>query len=149
MRALRWVIAAVLMQGASCFAAEFEVFTLTTLPGIETHNMQVNIHYLDEPDLLKSQLDHFLPSDQQAAASEIQSFIASERGARFVGSLKSAFSGVFNAWAHDIERLPAILINDTVVVYGTYDVRHASELYQEFVRANRDGINDEQTKTDF
>jgi len=35
------------------------------------------------------------------------------------------------AWSHDIEKLPAILINDQYVIYGIRDVDEALRLFAE------------------
>ncbi|MNF68428.1 hypothetical protein D3C84_502850 [compost metagenome] len=85
----------------------------------------VRVILLDEQQRLEEQLSRSLPADPRQAAAAAQHFLASPDGKRLQDDLAKAQQGAANAWSAGVEKLPAVVVDRTYVVYGEPDVATA------------------------
>ena len=107
------------------------VFTTSYLPVAASQSVPETRYLLNVPDLLLQELGKQLPKTREAAQKELLRRIGSSEGQQLVARVEKGFNGVVLAWAHNIEHLPAILINDRYLVYGVYNVDEALAIYRE------------------
>lgn len=88
----------------------------------------VRVILLDEQRLLEEQLSRSLPTDPRQAAAAAQRFLASPEGKRLQVDLAKAQQGAADAWSAGVEKLPAVVVDRTYVVYGEPDVATAIRL---------------------
>lgn len=85
----------------------------------------VRVILLDEQQRLEEQLSRSLPADPRQAATAVQRFMASPDGKRLQDDLAKAQQGAADAWSAGVEKLPAVVVDRTYVVYGEPDVATA------------------------
>ena len=88
----------------------------------------VRVILLDEQQRLEEQLSRSLPADPRQAAAAAQRFLASPDGKRLQVDLAKAQQGTADAWSAGVEKLPAVVVDRTYVVYGEPDVATAIRL---------------------
>lgn len=122
---------------SGCTSAQSETLIITDrmhpVTKIEAHRVIL----LDEQQRLEEQLTSRLPSDPTQAASAIQAYLASPKGTRFQHELTQAQRGITDAWSVGVEKIPAVVVDRSYVVYGEADVDEAITLIDEARSAQR------------
>ncbi len=88
---------------------------------------------LDAPGNLIKALGRDLPNDLMQAKAVATARINSLEGKIIRDKIETGFNGVVLAWLHDIERLPAVMINDKYILYGITNIDQAIHIYKERV----------------
>jgi len=122
----------VLLLSVDVQSGEFTVFTATFLPAIQLKGVEATVYHINKPNLIISRLGHFQPKGQEAAQDAALQMLSSESGRALMKELESSFDGVIAAWANGVERLPAILVDDTYLIYGVFDLEEAGRIVSRF-----------------
>lgn len=104
--------------------AGIEVFTVATEPMTSVPDDAVVVE-LDAPARLDGALSLDLPTDPDAAAQAVQARMGSESWQHLFKEYGRAYEAVARAWQIGIEKLPAVVVDGTYVVYGVHDVAQA------------------------
>lgn len=91
----------------------------------------VRVIQLDAPALIESGLAAQLPSDPQQAATAIRERLR-EGGADLQRRLQEAYQGVTDAWRIGVTKVPAVVVDQRFVVYGTQDIDRALSLIERY-----------------
>lgn len=91
---------------------------------------------LDTPEQLLETLSTYLPDDlnqaQRAATDRLH-----QGGQDFQQQMQYAVQGVVDAWALQVQKIPAVIFNNQYVVYGEPDVRLAFEEIKRSLKSHR------------
>lgn len=83
---------------------------------------------LDRVQMLEEQLSSGLSANPEQAQAQIHQLMGSTRWLKIEEQLKEASGGIQQAWAAKIDKLPAVTVNDSHVVYGQPNVAAALEM---------------------
>ena len=111
-----------------------EVFTTAEFPisGHEDRRLlgaTVTVYAVDGLEQFESALSQDLPADAEAAKAEALRRVGEVSDVRMAPA-KDAAIGLAKAVQYGIDRYPAIVFNETAVVYGLTDVGDALERYE-------------------
>lgn len=88
----------------------------------------VTVYTLDGAERLQARIFGDLPVDPAEAAREARRILASPDWVAQQQSVVAAWQPVMKAWSLGLKKVPAVVFDDTVVVYGTTDVELARRL---------------------
>lgn len=112
------------------FSPAAVVFTDSHHPPQHADNHQVV--YLDAPEQLQAQFFGELPADPAEAGRVVKTRMQSPAWSRMQQQLIQAYQGVLRAYRLKLVKYPAVVLEDSHVVYGTADVAVAEQLLAEF-----------------
>lgn len=124
----RGAVAAALLAGGACRAAESVDVVVFTLSHIPVRADGATVHVLDARDRLAAAFGADLPSDPARALAQADSRMRSAAGRGALRDLEAAAAGNALAARLGIDRLPAVVVEGRHAVYGVTDVRRATEL---------------------
>lgn len=110
---------------------DVRVFTTSFIPVADRGHRADATYFLDDVERALASLAKGLPTELSAAETVTRRRLNTAEGRSTLQQLQAAFDGLVRAWSHDIEKLPAILINDQYVIYGIRDVDEALRLFAE------------------
>lgn len=112
-----------------------EVFHVGEMPSANSReNPPASYHRLDKAELLQNEINKRLPSELNSASDYMSDYANSEQGRAVIAEMVNGYQGVGRAFSLGVERLPAVVINESFVVYGTTDVDHALQLWALYLR---------------
>ncbi|VXC22813.1 Integrating conjugative element protein, PFL_4709 family [Pseudomonas sp. 8Z] len=82
----------------------------------------VRLILLGEKDRLEERLTRALPANPQLAAAAFPQFMSSQEGRSLIAELAKAQQDAADAWSTGVEKIPAVVVDRTYVVYGVSDV---------------------------
>ncbi|MGP1063978.1 TIGR03757 family integrating conjugative element protein [Serratia sp. CY56810] len=88
----------------------------------------VSVIYLDGPEQLQKQLFGELSSNPDEAERQAQAVLKSPQWQANEQQLATVYRAVVHAWELGVKKVPAVVFDDTDVVYGTADVAQAVSL---------------------
>lgn len=88
----------------------------------------VTVYTLDGAERLQARIFGDLPADPAEAAREARRILASPDWAAQQQSVVAAWQPVMKAWSLGLKKIPAVVFDDTAVVYGTTDVELARRM---------------------
>ena len=91
----------------------------------------VSVIYLDGPEQLQKQLFGELSSNPDEAERQAQAVLKSPQWQANEQQLATVYRAVVHAWELGVKKVPAVVFDDTDVVYGTADVAQAVSLRQQ------------------
>ena len=101
------------------------VFTTDRLPEIRGLDLATQVLTLDAIKKPLKSLSFVYPGTEEAARQQALAVINSPKGQDVLAQMRTNAQAVALAWQHGIDKLPAVLVDETYVVYGVYDVRSA------------------------
>lgn len=101
------------------------MFTAAQLPPIQHTNRADRLFLLDEVDHSLKALSFRNPGNEEKARKQALAIIQSPQGQATINRMRGSAEAIAVAWQHGIEKLPAVLVDETYVVYGVYDVESA------------------------
>lgn len=101
-----------------------EVFTTAGEPVSRVPD-GVAVIELDGPARLDGEISQGLPEDEAAAMAEMQSRMQSPEWQQVAERFGDLYTGVARAWLLRVEKVPAVVVDGTYVVYGQPDVTAA------------------------
>ena len=129
-RAQRLVASGCLLFGASTtWAGDVRVYTDLAHPVTNAHSIPVI--RLDEPNQIQAALSRGLARDPTHATHQVQDKLRVDAG-QVSRCLSLAFQGVVDAWRVGILKVPAVVVDSHLVVYGDTDVAHALSLIAQY-----------------
>ncbi|HEJ9146966.1 TPA: TIGR03757 family integrating conjugative element protein [Serratia marcescens] len=88
----------------------------------------VSVIYLDGPEQLQKQMFDELSSNPGEAERQAQAVLKSPQWQANEQQLATVYRAVVHAWELGVKKVPAVVFDDTDVVYGTADVAQAVAL---------------------
>ncbi|MBH2916098.1 TIGR03757 family integrating conjugative element protein [Serratia marcescens] len=88
----------------------------------------VSVIYLDGPEQLQKQMFGELSSNPGEAERQAQAVLKSPQWQANEQQLATVYRAVVRAWELGVKKVPAVVFDDTDVVYGTADVAQAVAL---------------------
>ncbi|CAI1830555.1 integrating conjugative element protein, PFL_4709 family [Serratia marcescens] len=88
----------------------------------------VSVIYLDGPEQLQKQMFGELSSNPDEAERQAQAVLKSQQWQANEQQLATVYRAVVRAWELGVKKVPAVVFDDTDVVYGTSDVAQAVAL---------------------
>ncbi len=88
----------------------------------------VSVIYLDGPEQLQKQMFGELSSNPDEAERQAQAVLKSPQWQANEQQLATVYRAVVRAWELGVKKVPAVVFDDTDVVYGTSDVAQAVAL---------------------
>lgn len=85
----------------------------------------VTVTELDAPDRLQAELFGPLSANPAQAGQQARAVISSPAFRQNQQALAASYAGVAHAWSLGLEKVPAVVFDDKLVVYGTTDVAAA------------------------
>ncbi|MBD3875680.1 TIGR03757 family integrating conjugative element protein [Stutzerimonas stutzeri] len=115
-------------------AAMAETIVVTDSQHPVTNAGNARVIELDRPAQLTQALSQGLPTDPQRAASAAEEMLSSEEGRRLTAELRRAYQDVADAKALKVQKVPAVIVDRTYVVYGLSDVAEAAGLVDAYLQ---------------
>lgn len=112
------------------FSPAAVVFTDRHHPPLNAGHHQVV--YLDAPEQLQAQFFGMLPADPAEAERVVKARMQSPAWLTMQQQLVQAYQGGLRAYSLKLAKYPAVVLEDSHVVYGTADVSVAEQLLAEF-----------------
>jgi integrating conjugative element protein (TIGR03757 family) len=84
--------------------------------------------WLDGPDRLQTQFFGALPADPVQAEAQVRAVLQSPDWQVHQQQIAEAYRGIVHARELGVVKFPAVVFDDTAVVYGTADVARATAL---------------------
>ncbi|HDJ1442279.1 TPA: TIGR03757 family integrating conjugative element protein [Serratia rubidaea] len=88
----------------------------------------VSVIYLDGPEQLQKQMFGELTSNPDEAERQAQAVLKSPQWQANEQQLTTVYRAVVRAWELGVKKVPAVVFDDTDVVYGTSDVAQSVAL---------------------
>ncbi len=100
---------------------------------VETDISGVELVYyrLDKPSSLQGEINNLLPNNLDDAAAFMSRYANSSEGKRQIQAIVDGYQGVGRAYGLGVSKLPATVIDERYVVYGTTDVAKALEIWKQ------------------
>ncbi|QCT87986.1 TIGR03757 family integrating conjugative element protein [Escherichia sp. E4742] len=112
------------------------VYTDSHHPPLNTVNTASDqVVYLDAPDTVQRQLFGELPADPVQAEQVAKTIIHSPDWQQKQQQITLAYQGVLQAYSLKLEKYPAVVFDNSYVVYGTADVAVAQASLTKFREA--------------
>ncbi|MFV1478626.1 TIGR03757 family integrating conjugative element protein [Serratia marcescens] len=92
------------------------------------NDVSVAVIYLDGPEQLQAQLFGELSPNPDEAERQAQAVLQSLQWQGHEQALATVYRAVVRAWELGVKKVPAVVFDDTDVVYGTADVAQAVAL---------------------
>lgn len=93
---------------------------------------KVTLLNLDSVSQVESRLSEGLPANEKHATAEFNRRVKAIGKAKLEAELRSAYQAVGAAMVYRLDRYPAIIFDEQVVVYGLTDLPQALEKYRQW-----------------
>lgn len=97
---------------------------------VEVAGIELVYYQLDKPAGLQGEISKKLPTNLDDAAAFMSQYANSEEGKKQIQAIVDGYQGVGRAYGLGVNKLPATVIDERYVVYGTTDVNQALRIYQ-------------------
>lgn len=104
------------------------VFTARHLPHITSSERADRVFYLDGADAALAGLRFTNPGNQKVAVARASAMLQTSAGQAAIEQITQVGEGIALAWQHGIEKLPAVMVGGSHVVYGVFDVNEAVQM---------------------
>lgn len=121
------------------FAVAVDVFHASDRP-VNTSTAErvtVRVHEVDLKERVEAQLSQGLPADSDRALDVARQRLSGDSGAQLIERLKDGADALIEAHRLGVEKVPAIVIDGTYVVYGETSVQEALVRFRQTVREGR------------
>ena len=88
----------------------------------ELSGISSSYYQLDKPTHLQREMSKHLPNNLNDAASYMSKYANSIEGKKQIQAIVDGYQGVGRAYSLGVKKLPAIVIDERFVVYGTTDI---------------------------
>jgi len=107
-------------------------YLVSTPDTLKSYIPQITLLNLDSISQVESRLSQGLPVNEKLAMAEFHRRVEDIGKARLESELRSAYKAVGAAMAYSLDRYPAIIFDEKVVVYGLTDLSQALEKYRQW-----------------
>lgn len=108
----------------------FYDYSAGNISEIEVAGIELVYYQLDKPAGLQGEISKKLPTNLDDAAAFMSRYANSEEGKKQIQAIVDGYQGVGRAYGLGVIKLPATVIDERYVVYGTTDVNQALRIYQ-------------------
>ncbi|QWV19536.1 TIGR03757 family integrating conjugative element protein (plasmid) [Stutzerimonas zhaodongensis] len=109
-------------------AAMAETIVVTDSHHPVTNADDARIIELDRAEQLKRTLSAGLPANPRLATIAAKKRLSSDEGRRITAELRRAYQDIADAKGLQVQKIPAVVVDRSLVVYGLADVAEAEEL---------------------
>ncbi|QTP58174.1 TIGR03757 family integrating conjugative element protein [Billgrantia antri] len=123
----RWLAAfglSACLAGPALAEPAIEVFTTAGEPAVNVPS-GVAVIELDAPGRLDAELSRDLPADPNVAEAMMRERMATPEWQETADRYADSYLGLARAWQLGIEKVPAVVIDGSYVIYGQPDVAEA------------------------
>lgn len=103
---------------------------------VELAGVAIKYYQLDRAAILEEDINKLLPNSLAAASAFMGDYANSPEGKSIVREIVGGYQGVGLAYGLGIDKIPAVVINDQFVIYGTADAVKAIKYFKEKGRRN-------------
>ena len=103
----------------------------------EVKGVMIKYHDLLKAKKIQNSLSLKLPNTLDDASSFMSKFASTADGKQIIQNIVSGYQSVGKSFSLGIRELPAIVINEQYVVYGTTDVLVALDFFKKFKGAEK------------
>lgn len=107
-------------------------YPVSTSGSFEGYIPKLTLLNLDSVSQIESRLSDGLSANEKLATAEFHRRVEAVGKARLESELRSAYQAVGAAMAYRLDRYPAIIFDEQVVVYGLTDLSQALEKYRQW-----------------
>lgn len=97
---------------------------------IEVSGIELVYYQLDKPTGLQGEISKKLPTNLDDAAAFMSQYASSDEGKKQIQAIVDGYQGIGRAYGLGVTKLPATVIDERYVVYGTTDVNQVLRIYQ-------------------
>jgi len=97
----------------------------------------VGYYDLSSAKNIQKSLSLKLPNNLKDATSYMGDFASSNKGQEVLKNIVAGYQGVGKSFSLGVKELPAIVINERYVVYGTTDISVALDFHKKFKKAEK------------
>lgn len=98
---------------------------------VRVAGIEVAYYQLDKSAGLEDEINKLLPTNLDEAAVFMSRYANSEKGKEQIQAIVNGYQGVGRAYGLGVTKLPATVIDERYVVYGTTDVNLALRIWSE------------------
>ena len=132
--------ATLLLAGGLRPSAESAIAVAFTLSSVPVRADGATVYELDRRDRLAAELGEGLPADPERALAEARRRLDAPEGRNLMRRLRKAGAGNALASRLGIDRLPAVVVDGSYVVYGVRDARRALDFVTAWRRENESSV---------
>ena len=107
-------------------------YPVSTPDTFKSYIPKVTLLNLDSVSQVESRLSKGLPADEKLATAEFHRRVEAIGKARIESELRDAYQAVSTAMAYSLDRYPAIIFDEQLVIYGLTDLSQALEKYRQW-----------------
>ena len=105
---------------------------VSTPDSLKSYIPQITLLNLDSVSQIETRLSKGLPANEKLATAEFHRRVEAIGKAKLEAELRSAYQAVGAAMAYRLDRYPAIIFDERLVVYGLTDLSQALEKYRQW-----------------
>lgn len=126
------VLAPALATAASLERIDVFVVGAPAVAGADIGEIPVMIHRVDQVRVVRQALNENLPDNPEAARRHARQRLTDERRQALV----DGYEGLIRARRLGVEKVPAVVLDERYVVYGSTDLERAIAAYREVADGN-------------
>lgn len=107
-------------------------YPVATSDTFKSYIPKVTLLNLDSVSQIENRLSEGLPTNEKLATTEFHRRVETIGKAQLESDLRNAYQAVGAAMAYRLDRCPAIIFDEQVVVYGLTDLSQALEKYRQW-----------------
>lgn len=107
-------------------------YPVVTPVAFKSYIPKVTLLNLDSVSQIETRLSEGLPANEKLATTEFHRRVETIGKAQLESDLRNAYQAVGAAMAYRLDRCPAIIFDEQVVVYGLTDLSQALEKYRQW-----------------
>jgi integrating conjugative element protein (TIGR03757 family) len=96
---------------------------------LKLHKIQVDVYDINAVDHFEGKINKILPGDESKAKQVIEEYIARTGREAFEQEAIQAYQGLMAVVRFELEKYPAIVFDETSVIYGVTDLDDALKRY--------------------
>ena len=98
---------------------------------------------LDAVDRIEQRLGKNLPADEDKALALMKRRIAEAGQSQLNQELREAYQALILSMQYGLDRYPAVIFDQQVIVYGVTDLHAAIKQYRQWLKETREAVPDE------
>ena len=107
-------------------------YPVATSDTFKSYIPKITLLNLDSVSQIETRLSEGLPANEKLAKAEFHRRVETIGKAQLESDLRNAYQAVGAAMAYRLDRCPAIIFDEQVVVYGLTDLSQALEKYRQW-----------------
>lgn len=105
---------------------------------VNIDRVEVIYYQLDKASLLQAEINKKLPSTLEQASSFINKYKNSDEGKQKIKAIVESYQWVGRAYSLGVTKLPAVVIDERLVIYGTTNVNLGLLMWEKHQRGSNE-----------